>query len=83
MRFNYDSGAAATAIPTELALGVNLVSKGEFIVASGQGIPDYGRVKLATQDENGTDRRITGSVTNVHKPLGSAGELSATHDSCL
>ena len=28
-------------------------------------------------------RRISGSVTEVHKPLGSAGELSGTHDAVL
>ena len=83
MRFNYDSGAAATAIPTELADGVDLVSRGEFIVASGQGIPDHGRVEFSTQDEHGADRRIMGSVTDVHKPFGSAGELSGTPDGFL
>ena len=67
----------------QLADGVDLVSRGEFIVASGQGLPDYGRVKLSTQDEHGADRRITGSVTDVHQPLGSAGELSGAHDGFL
>ena len=83
IKMNYDSGAATTAFPIALAGEIGLKKRGEFIVASGQGIPDYGRVRLNTIDENETPRRISGSVTEVHKPLGSAAEMSATHDSFI
>ena len=83
LRINYDSGAATTAFPLKLAGDLELESKGEFLVASGQGITDFGRVKLDTCDEFYLPRRISGSVTEVHKPLGSAGELARTHDAML
>ena len=62
---------------------MELRKRGEFIVASGEGIPDYGRVRLKTVDEYDTERKISGSVTEVHKPLGSAAEMSATHDALI
>ena len=57
--------------------------KGEFRVASGEPIPDFGRVRVPSIDENGNKRGIAGAVTAVHKPLGSAAEVSKGHDSFI
>jgi hypothetical protein len=67
LKVNYDSGAATTAFPVELAGNLAMEKVGHFIVASGADIPNYGRVQ----------------VTVVHKPLGSAGEFSKSHDAML
>jgi hypothetical protein len=56
---------------------------GHFIVASGADIPNYGRVRVKCSDESGNSRHISGSLTVVHKPLGSAGEFSKSHDAML
>lgn len=79
LKLNYDSGAATTALPDELVTG-DLESKGEFIVASGEEIPNYGRYKVPAQDAKGNQRNFSGYVTKVHKPLGSAAEFSKSHD---
>jgi len=84
LRFNYDSGAATTAVPFELAgsdAALKVVS--HFKVASGEQIPDFGRAKMSSRDEHGNRRSIKGSLTKVHKPLGSASEFSGTHDCWL
>jgi hypothetical protein len=52
-------------------------------VASGDTIPDYGRVQLQVEDEQGYHRGLKASVTEVHKPLGSATEFAKSHDSFL
>ena len=52
-------------------------------MASGDTIPDYGRVQLRVEDEQGYLRGIKASVTEVHKPLGSAAEFAKSHDSFL
>ena len=52
-------------------------------MASGDTIPDYGRVQLQVEDEQGYLRGIKASVTEVHKPLGSAAEFAKSHDSFL
>ena len=83
IRFNYDSGAAATALPVDLAQGVHLEKIGEFMTASGEVIPNYGKVKFKTVDEDRNPRVVRGSVTEVHKPLGAAAELSQRHDAVL
>ena len=72
IRFNYDTGASTVAIPGYLAEDVTLEKVGEFVVASGDTIPNYGRVAFKIEDENGLKRGIKGSVTDVHKPLASA-----------
>jgi len=63
IKISYDSGAAATAFPVELAGDIELKKRGEFVV--------------------GTERKISGSVTGVHKPLGSAAAMGAMHDDHL
>jgi hypothetical protein len=85
LRVNYDSGAVTTAIPLEVVepSGFKAQKQGEFIVASGDTIPDYGRVQLQVEDEQGYLRGIKASVTEVHKPLGSAAEFAKSHDSFL
>ena len=52
-------------------------------MASGDAIPDFGRVRVPGIDENGNQRGISGAVTAVHKPLGSAAEVSKGHDSFI
>ncbi|CAK0904033.1 unnamed protein product, partial [Prorocentrum cordatum] len=83
LRINYDTGAATTAFPLEFGDGLNLQQKGEFRVASGDVIPDFGRVRVPGIDEHGNQRGISGAVTAVHKPLGSAAEVSKGHDSFI
>ena len=83
MKFNWDSGAATTALPTSLFEGRMLKEVGNFTVASGASIPNYGEARLSGKDEEGDRRKITGSVTEVHKPLGSASEFSKSHDTML
>lgn len=82
-RINYDSGAAATALPMDMAKDLDCNKVGEFIVASGEAIPNYGRVRLQTEDEWHNPRKMSGSITEVHKPLGSAGEISGSHDAYI
>ena len=83
IRFNYDTGASTVAIPGYLAEDVALKKVGEFVVASGDTIPNYGRVGFKVQDEDGVKRGIKGSVTDVHKPLGGGGEISKNLDAYI
>ena len=82
LKLNYDSGAATTAIPDELIEGP-LEARGEFIVASGEEIPNFGRFRVPAVDANGKRRSFAAYATKVHKPLGSAAEFSSTHDCVL
>lgn len=85
IRMNYDSGAVSTVIPVEMATsqGVSLKRLGDYRVANGEKIPRYGQVRVPCRDEHGNVRGFKATVTHVHKPLGSAGEFSATHDAYL
>lgn len=84
IRLNYDSGAVSTVVPVEMVENeVDLKKVGNFRVANGDKIPRYGRVKVKTEDEKGNKRSFRATVTHVHKPLGSAGEFSRTHDAWL
>ena len=82
LRVNYDSGAATSALPVEMAPG-SKTPVGEFVVADGKTIPNYGRYKLQAVDEERLSRGFSASVTTVHKPLGSASEFSRTHDALI
>ncbi|CAE7246360.1 HCN2, partial [Symbiodinium microadriaticum] len=82
LKLNYDSGAATMAIPDELIEGP-LEARGEFIVASGEEIPNFGRFRVPAMDANGKRRSFAAYATKVHKPLGSAAEFSSTHDCVL
>jgi hypothetical protein len=83
IRISYDTGAATTAFPVELVGGMPLTEQGQFIVANGSEIPHYGRVQLNTRDEQYNARKINGSVTEVHKPLGSGSEIAQGHDAVV
>ena len=80
IRTNYDTGASTTAFPGHLAEDVPLSKVGEFVVASGASIPNYGKVAFAVEDEASLKRGMRGSITDVHKPLGSASDLAKNHD---
>ena len=81
IRVNYDTGASTTALPGLIAEGVALNNVGkDFVVASGGKIANYGRVKLPVQDEQGFSRKLQGSVTDVHKPLGSGSDMAKHGD---
>ena len=82
-KLNYDSGAAVTALPVEMAEGLALEQRGEFRVASGAAIPNLGRVNIPTLDEHGVRRNMKGSITEVRKPLLSAAEASKGYDSYI
>ena len=85
LKLNYDSGAVSTVIPIEMAVaqGLQLRRVGDYRVANGEKIPRYGRVRVPCIDEQGHRRGFKATVTHVHKPLGSAGEFSATHDAYI
>ena len=51
-----------------------------FTVASGDSIPNYGRAKVTSTDEHGNSIQLQGNITEVHKPLASAGEVSTRMD---
>ena len=83
IKFNYDTGAGATALPVALAGGLPLHRVEEFVVANGQDIPNFGRAKLQTMDEFGNKHKIEGHITEMHKPLASASEISKHHDAFI
>ena len=58
MKVNYDSGAATTAFPVELAGNLPMEKVGHFIVASGADIPNYGRVRVRCSDEMRRGRKL-------------------------
>ena len=82
LKVNYDSGAATSALPVEMALG-DKTPVGEFVVADGKTIPNYGRYRLQAVDEERLSRGFAASVTTVHKPLGSASEFARTRDAMI
>ena len=83
IKMNYDSGAQTSALPVEMAEGMRLDKKGDFLVANGDEVPFFNRIQLHTVDESGNPRKIAGTVSEVHKPLASGGELARNHDSFL
>ena len=76
VKFNYDSGAATIALPAEMAEVLPLVQQGEFKVASGDSIPNMGKIKIEYEDEFGSRRRVKGNIAHVRKPPLSAGEAN-------
>ena len=61
-----------------------LVEQGSnFIVASGDPILNYGPVKVTSKDEYNNNVQLQGNITEVHKPLASAGEVSTRMDAFL
>ena len=83
LMLNFDSGAAVTALPVEVAGDLPLENQGEFRVASGAVIPNLGKIKMKSTDESGVARSIRGHITEVAKPLLSAAEVSNRMDSLL
>ena len=83
LRLNYDSGAAVTALPIAIAGDLPLEKCGEFRVASGATIPNFGKIKMKSTDESGIERTLQGNITGVSKPLLSAAEVSKRWDSLL
>ena len=83
IRFNYDTGAAAVALPLEVAEGIPLKQVGSFVVASGAEIPNWGTVAMKALDEDGYPREIEGAVTEVHKPLAGGAALAKAHDAMV
>ena len=83
IRFNYDTGAAAVALPLEVAEGLPLKQVGSFVVASGAEIPNWGTVAMKALDEDGYPREIEGAVTEVHKPLAGGAALAKAHDAMV
>ena len=73
-----------TAQSQTLLIGEHLDhAVGEFVIADGTGVPNYGRFKVLCKDQYGYARNFKASGTTVHKPLGSAAEFSETHDSTI
>ena len=46
-------------------------------------IPNFGRANFQTVDEFGNKRKMEGLVTEVHRPLASASEISTYHDAFI
>ena len=82
-RFNYDTGAETTALPVELAEGQEMTKMGDFVVANGADIPNYGPGEFPKEDQFGYVREVKGSVTEVHKPLGAGCDLHNNHDGIM
>ena len=77
IRFNYDSGAADTALSEKGFAVPDLQPSGQsYKTASGEFVPDKGRVKISGGDENGHERSLTGRVAGVHKCLVSAAKVA-------
>ena len=69
--------------PLAINDGVDLVEKGHFVVTIGDRSSKFGRVRSPAVDENGNRRQLSGSVTEVHKPLGSAAGIGQHRDTFL
>ena len=69
IKFNYDTGAATTAVLVVLAEGLPLHKVDEFIVAP-----------FPTVDVFGNKRKMEGQVTERHKTFASAIDISEHHD---
>jgi hypothetical protein len=81
LKLNYDTGAAMTAFPLEVAEGKNLKDTGEhFKTASGQLISDKGPVTIKGKDAQGNVRKMKGRVTEVHKALVAASQIHQSQD---
>ena len=72
-----------TALLVELAEGLPMHDVSEFIVAHGQDIPNFCRAMFQTVDKFGNTRKIEGHVTEVHKRLAFANEISKYHDASI
>ena len=83
VRFTYDTGAVTSVAPSEMAEGVPLEKVGEFIGASGDKIPNYGKVVWQPVDSEGSERCVKVSMTTVHKPLGAGRDVARNHDTIL
>ena len=81
--FSYDTGAATTALLVDFAERFPSREVGEFIVATGHDIPNFGRAKFQTVDEVGNKRKMEGHGTDVHTPLASASEISKYQDAFI
>ena len=55
----------------------------QFIVANNLDIPNFCRAKLQAVSELNNKRKMEGDVTEVHKPLASACEISKYHDTFI
>ena len=83
VRINHDSRAAGTALPVRFAEGLPSQQRGEFRIASGATVPNLGRVVLPTMDVDSFRTRLEGSITEVGRPLLSAGEAGKAYDGCV
>ena len=72
-----------TALPIAVAGDLPLEKRGEFRVASGAVIPNLGKIKMKSTDENGIERTLRGNITEVAKPLLSSAEVSKRWESLL
>ena len=75
-KFNYDSGAGVTLLPKHFLANPVISEDKCYKTASGEFIEDYGAAKVLGTDESGTIREIQGRVSDVHKPLLSAHDVS-------
>ena len=76
LKLNFDTGAAATTFPKTFVDNVGEANiEKSYKTASGEIIYDYGGVGVTGYDENGTRRRLTGRLADVHKPLVSGHQI--------
>ena len=90
IRLNLDTGAAATAIPTELAevlkgMGYDLgpTSGTTYKTASAEVMQDEGGLCIQGTDSRGNPKGVAGRVTNVHRPLASGSKVAMGHHLAL
>ena len=76
---NLDTGAAATAIPSDLSLEGHAKTPPQDIsykTASAESLADEGRVVLRGTDANGSSKILEGRVTGVHRTLASGAKVA-------
>ena len=74
-KFNFDTGAAETAFPKEMATSEFGNSGVTYKTAIGELVPGYGSGHLGGTDENTKYWKLGGEFTDVHKILVSAGAV--------
>ena len=81
---NLDTGAAATAIPSDLNLEGHAKTPPRDIsykTASAESLADEGGVVLRGTDANGSSKILEGWVTGVHRTLASGAKVAKHHHS--
>ena len=77
VKMNYDTGAAITAFPKDFAPSAVQGNGCKYKTATGELTEDQGALRITGEDEGRSLRRLTGRLTDVHKPLVSASSCAS------